>query len=138
MAQRTKIGFPLTSKILEGTVFTGKGDGKKYLALPWVKQQLEEKLGYRPYLGTLNLKLTAESVKRRRTLLKSKSSVVFPAEGFCVGLLFKASIGCLDCAVIVPQVKGYPENVLEVIAQLNLRKTLNLKDGEKVAVSVQV
>jgi riboflavin kinase len=44
----------------------------------------------------------------------------------------------LDCAVIIPQIQDYPENVLEVIAQVNLREKLGLKDGDAIAVSGQV
>jgi len=127
----------LNSKKLVGVLFTGEGNGKKYLALPWVKNQLEEKLGYSPFLGTLNLRLTAESVKNKRVLLKVESTVVYPHEGYCVGLLYKASIRNLDCAIIAPQVKGYPENVLEVISRVNMRDTLKLKDGDTVTVAVR-
>lgn len=127
----------MNSKKLVGVLFTGEGNGKKYLALPWVKKQLEEKLGYSPFLGTLNLRLTAESIKNKKVLLKGESTVVYPDEGYCTGLLYKASIRDLDCAVIVPQVKGYPENVLEVIARVSMRDTLKLKDGDTLAVSVR-
>lgn len=122
----------------EGTVITGEGNGKKYLALPWVKQQIEEKAGFTPFLGTLNLKLTRAHSERRKLLNKAKSAMICPAEGYCVGLFFKASIARLECAVVLPQIKGYPENMLEVIASVNLRDTLKLKDNDVVAVSVQV
>ncbi len=128
----------MKNTILDGILFTGEGNGKKYLALLWVKQQLEEKLGYTPYLGTLNLKLSKESTQRRKTLLKVKPTLICPPEGYCVGLLFKASIRDLECAVVVPQVKDYPEDVLEVIAPVNLRDTLKLMDGDVVNVSIQV
>ena len=128
----------MNSITLEGTVITGEGNGKKYMGLPWVKQQVKEKLGYTPYLGTLNLKLTKENVAHRKLLFKAKSTIICPVEGYCVGLLFKAVISGLECAVVVPQVKGYPENVLEVIAPVNLRNALKLKDGDAVTVSVHV
>jgi riboflavin kinase len=122
----------------EGTVFTGEGNGKKYLALPWVKQQVEEKVGFTPFLGTLNLKLTKESSARKKLLSPAKSAAICPAEGYCVGLLFKAAIPSLMCAVILPQVKNYPENILEIIAPVNLRDTLKLNDGDAITVSVNV
>ena len=128
----------MNSITFEGTVFTGEGNGKKYLALPWVKKQVEEKLGYSPYLGTLNLKLTKESTARKKHLNKAKSATICPSEGYCVGLLFKAAISGVECAVIVPQVKSYPEDMLEVVAPVNLRDTLKLKDGDAVTVSVDV
>ena len=121
-----------------GAVISGEGNGKKYLALPWVKQQIEQKLGFLPYLGTLNLRLTKESVVNKKILELTETLVICPAEGYCVGLLFRASIQSIMCAVVIPQIEDYPENVLEIIASVNLRETLNLKDGEDVTVSVQV
>ena len=128
----------MTALTFEGTVITGEGNGKKYLALPWVKQQVEEKAGFTPFLGTLNLKLTAPDAKRRKLLNKTKAATICPAEGYCLGLLFKASIAGLNCAVILPQIKNYPENILEIIAPVNLRDKLKVNDGDALTVSVQV
>jgi riboflavin kinase, archaea type len=138
MAQRTEIGFPLKTITFEGKVITGEGKGKKYLARPWVQQQIEEKAGFTPFLGTLNLKLTSAGTERRKLLNQTKSATICPAEGYCSGLLFKASIAEVECAVVLPQVKSYPDNVLEVIASVNLRDKLKVKDGDEVVVSVQV
>ena len=122
---------------VEGIVFTGEGSGKKYLSLPWVKQQIEEKLGFTPFLGTLNIKLSQESSSRRKQLEKTGALKICPPEGYCAGLLFKAHIGKKKCAVIIPEVEGYPENVLEVIAPTNLRLAFRLCDKDSVVVNVQ-
>ena len=122
----------------EGKVVTGEGNGKKYLAIPWVKQQIEEKLGFTPFLGTLNLKLTEESVAKRKLLNKAASATICPQEGYCVGLLYKATICSVECAIVVPKVEGYPENILEVIAAVNLRETLKVKDGDAVSLTINV
>jgi riboflavin kinase len=127
----------LTALTFEGTVTKGEGNGKRYLALPWVKQQVEEKAGFTPFLGTLNLKLTATGIERRKLLTKTKAATICPAEGYCLGLLFKASIAGLNCAVVLPQIKNYPQNVLEVVAPVNLRDTLKVKDGDALTVSVK-
>jgi riboflavin kinase len=121
-----------------GTVISGGGDGKKFMELPWVKRQITEKLGFAPYAGTLNLKLTEESAKHRKLLEKTPSAKVLPAEGYCDGLLFKAFIGILQCAIVVPQVAGYPNDLLEVIASVNLREALQLEDGCEVTVTANV
>jgi riboflavin kinase len=123
---------------LSGTVFSGGGEGKKFLALPWVTQQIKEKLGFTPYPGTLNVKLSAESMKHRNLLEKAHSIKVCPAEGYCKGLLIEAFIGNLECAIVVPDVAGYPKNVLEIIAAVNLREVLQLEDGSEVTVTVNV
>ena len=123
---------------LTGTVLSGGGDGKKFLELPWVKQQITETLGFTPYAGTLNLKLTEESIKRRKMLEKAPAKKIRPAEGYYNGTLFRAFIGILECAIVVPEVPGYPETLLEVIASVNLRKTLQLEDGFEVTVTANV
>jgi riboflavin kinase len=134
----TEVPHPLNTVTLEGKVISGKGSGKKYLELPWVKQQMEEKLGFTPYLGTLNLKLTADGIKQKRHLGKAKSVEICPAEGYCVGVVFKAFIHGVECAIVLPQVVGYPENLIEIIAPANLREALQLEDGDSVAVTVGV
>ena len=121
-----------------GTVFCGGGAGKKFLDLPWVKQQIEEKLGFAPYPGTLNVMLSEESAKRRKLLEKAHSIKVCPSNGYCTGVLFKAFIGTLECAIVVPEVAGYPKSVLEILASVNLRETLQLEDGYEVTVTVNL
>jgi riboflavin kinase len=121
-----------------GRVFSGEGEGEKFVDLPWVKRQIEAKLGFIPYSGTLNLRLSEESVKRRKLLEKAHSIKVCPAEGYCNGVLIKASIGTLECVIVVPEIAGYPMNVLEIIASVNLREKLQLEDGAEVAVSVNL
>ena len=121
-----------------GTVTSGDGDGKKFMELPWVKRQITEKLGFTPYAGTLNLKLAEENAKQRKLLEKTPSAKVLPAEGYCEGLLFKAFIGIVQCAIVVPQVAGYPNDLLEVIASVNLREALQLEDGCEVTVTANL
>lgn len=121
-----------------GKVTSGEGNGRKFLQLPWVIRQLEEKLGYTPYFGTLNITLTAESGRQRKLLAKAGALQICPAEGYCVGLVFPASISGLECAIVLPQVEGYSESLLELVAPVYLREALNLKDGDAVSVTVKV
>ena len=123
---------------LSGTVFSSRGDGKRFLELPWVKRQITEKLGFAPYAGTLNVKLTEESMKQRKLLEKAPSTKICPAEGYCNGQLFKAFIGILQCAIVVPEVAGYPKDLLEIIASVNLREALQLEDDCEVEVTVNL
>ena len=123
---------------LSGKVFSGQGRGEKFLELPWVKRQIKAKLGFTPYNGTLNIKLSGESAKRRKLLEKAASVKICPPEGFCSGTVVNASIGALDCAIVIPEVAGYPEDVLEIIAPANLRETLQLEDGDEITVTVNL
>jgi riboflavin kinase len=123
---------------LSGKVFSGRGEGEKFLELPWVKRQVKEKLDFIPYHGTLNIMLSEESAKRRKLLEKATSMKVCPAEGYCSGEIFKVFVGMLECAIVIPDVEGYPGNVLEIIAPANLREKLQLADGDKITVTVNL
>lgn len=122
---------------LEGKVFSGTGGGSEYVRLVWVKKQVEEKLGFTPYVGTLNIRLDDESILQKRALTKEPTLEIVPAAGYCRGKLFKAILkDCLKAAVVVPDVPDYPKYVLEVISSENLRKKLQLGDGDKVEVRI--
>jgi riboflavin kinase len=82
--------------------------------------------------------LSEESAKHKKLLEKAPSTKVCPAEGYCNGILIKASIGTLKCAIVVPEVAGYPKALLEIIAPVNLRETLKLEDGSEVTVTVNL
>ncbi len=123
---------------LSGKVFSGRGEGEKFLELPWVKRQVKEKLGFIPHHGTLNIMLSEKSAKRRKLLEKATSMKVCPAEGYCSGKIFKAFVGVLECAIVIPEVAGYPRDVLEIIAPANLREKLQLADGDKITVTVNL
>jgi len=127
------------SKIIciKGKVFSGSGEGAKFTELPWVKKQIKEKLGFTPYPGTLNIKLSEESVELRKLLEKAKPIGISPSGEYCRGKCFKAHlIGKKPCAVVLPEIANYPQNVLEIIAPINLRTGLKLKDGDQVEIKI--
>ena len=107
------------------------------MKLPWVKKQIEEKLGFVPYPGTLDVRITEESVELKKTLAEECRVNILPAAGFHRGKCYKASFKTeLTCALIIPEVAGYPENVIEIIGPKNLREKFHLSDGEAVEVKV--
>jgi riboflavin kinase len=123
---------------LTGEVFSGTGGGKKYLTLPWVKRQIEEKLGFTPYPGTLNILLSKKSARRRKMLETADAMKIRPAGGYCSGILHRAHIDELKCAVVIPEVAGYPDDYLEVIAADYLRAKLELEDGDTVTITADL
>jgi riboflavin kinase, archaea type len=124
--------------IFKGAVFSGTGEGRKFIDLSWVKRQIEEKLGFTPYSGTLNIRLSNESAKQKKLLENAERLEVYPEKGYCTGILIKAYIDSLECAIIIPQVTNYPSAVLEVIAPWYLRERLKIADGSEVTITVNV
>lgn len=130
------------SVTLEGTVFTGLGEGAYYISKETYRKQFAEKLGFEPFPGTLNLKLCSDYDVKTRMELEAYPAVEIKG--------FKnedRTFGVVKCypATIDNKVKGalitalrshYDVSVLEIIAPMCLRKQLNIKDGNKVKVEV--
>jgi len=130
------------SVTLEGTVFTGLGEGAYYIAKEQYRKQFIEKLGFDPYPGTLNLKLTTEYDVAARKELEAYPAV--EVGGFTSDDRTFGQVKCYPL-IIENKVKGalisalrshYDASVLEVIAPVSLRKHLKLKDGHKVKVEI--
>ncbi|MEM3623050.1 MAG: DUF120 domain-containing protein [Candidatus Bathyarchaeia archaeon] len=136
MAKRKKIA----AIQFEGKIFSGSGEGAKFVSLSWVKEQITKNLGLTPYNGTLNIRLDQKGLAlKRRILNKVKAIKILPLEGFCQGTLFKAVfMDKLECAIVIPEVDGYPENVIEIVAPVNLREKFQLKDGDTVKVKILI
>ncbi len=130
--------YVLPKTVLFGIVYSGSGDGKKFVCLPWVKRQIEQKLGFSPYPGTLNLHINEENKKKKILLETPNGIMIEPQIGYCPGILLKACVGSLECAVVTPKVPNYPSDVLEIISPVYLREHLNLADGSLVTITVNV
>lgn len=130
------------SIIVEGRVFSGLGEGAYYVSKEPYRRQFIEKLGFDPYPGTLNLKITSEQNARLRMELDAYSGIEI--QGFKNEDRTYGPVKCFH-AIINDDVKGavvfalrshYGRDVLEVIAPVYLRGHFGLKDGDKVKVEI--
>jgi len=130
------------SVTLEGVLFTGLGEGAYYVTKGGYRKQFIEKLGFDPYPGTLNLKLTTEYDMKTKSELEAYPAIEI--QGFEDESRTFGPVKCYP-AIINNKVKGavlyalrshYDASVLEVIAPTFLRGRLKLKDGNKVKVEV--
>jgi riboflavin kinase len=130
------------SVTLEGVVFTGLGEGAYYIGKENYRKQFIERLGFDPYPGTLNIKLTTDYDIRTRKELEAYPAIEI--QGFKNE---DRTFGLVKCypVIIENKVKGalitalrghYDVSVVEIIAPVCLRKHLNLKDGHKVKLEV--
>lgn len=128
---------------ISGEVISGIGEGSYYMKIPGYKKQFVQKLGFRPYPGTLNLKLkSGEDVKLRQALQDFEGIAIegftYNRRTFGPAKCFRASIGGVEGAVVIPARSHHGFNSLEVIAPEKIRDAAKLKDGDVVIVEVEV
>ncbi len=130
------------SVTLEGTVFTGLGEGAYYITKEEYRKEIVEKMGFEPYPGTLNLKLNTDYDVKTRMELDAYPAIEvkgFKNEDRTFGLVkcYPVIIGGTVKGALVTALRShYDASVLEIIAPVCLRKALSLKDGNKVKVEV--
>jgi riboflavin kinase len=127
----------------EGKVVSGMGEGKYYISQTGYCSQFEDKLGFSPYPGTLNLLLEHEQDMYVRQELEVSPYIL--VEGFSNGSrtfgavkCYKVEVNGVGGALIMPIRTHHPKNVIEVISQEYLKGRLRLKDGDYARVKVLV
>ncbi len=134
--------FELTDHInIHGTVKDGLGEGGYYICQKGYVDQFVEKLGYKPYAGTFNVAVDKEDVGKLDVIRATAGIFIkgFTNEGRTFGnvIAYKANIKNLECAVVVPERTIYAD-VIEIICQYHIRRTLGLNTGDKVEVKVSL
>ena len=124
----------------EGEVISGLFEGAYYISKEGYHRQIVEKLGFEPFPGTLNVKITEEDYDRRRRLERGE---YIRLEGFKDGERSFGAAHCfpciineeVECALIVAERSIHDYGVMEIISSEYLRRKLELADGDKVKVS---
>lgn len=126
-----------------GALVSGSGEGHYYVSQEEYFLQFHEKLGFRPFLGTLNVRLrNIHDIKTKDEMERMKPIIVkgFKKENRAFG-----DIRCYHCvinrrvkgAIVIPERSHHPVDVVEIIAPVFLRKNLSLKDNDYVHVEVR-
>ncbi len=126
---------------ITGKVTSGFGEGGYYVGQDHYREQFRQKLGMKPFPGTLNLKLSGPEMTKL-DLLREQAGIAidgFTNNGrtFGTGKCFRARIGNIECAVVIPD-RSHHSDSMEVICEKQLRKALGLKDGGSVRLEVML
>jgi riboflavin kinase len=123
-----------------GTVASGLGEGRYYLSQPGYVVQFTERLGYPPYPGTLNVRLTAEALRKASLVTHWTGLRIdgFQASGRTFGgaTCFAARMNGQPCHLIHPDRTHY-KDVVEFVAADCLREKLGLKDDDIVSIDLE-
>ncbi len=126
---------------LSGVVSSGLGEGAFYMRQKGYKDQFRKKLWFEPYEGTLNLRIAGSDLARVEVLRENAGIEIsgFESGGRTFGgaKCFLATLGHIDCAVIMP-IRSHYSEVLEVVSKHYIRGALGIKDGDSVELIVQL
>jgi CTP-dependent riboflavin kinase len=126
---------------IRGRLVSGIGQGRHFTRLDWARQQFLGKLGIDPFPGTLNLQIEdAAALDRWRRLRETPGiRIDNPNHGphDCDARCYPIRLaGCIDAAIVWPEVDGYPESQVEIIATRNVRAALGVADGDEIELEV--
>lgn len=128
------------SRALVGKVVSGSRRAAYFTQLGWVQEQCMEKLGFRPYPGTLNLEVPEEGLASIGALQKEKGIELIPEDSkFCTARAMPVRIGSVRGAIIIPaeDVRIHGNTIIEVMAPLRLKDALHVEDGDSVTVTLE-
>ncbi len=125
---------------VSGTIAKGLGEGGFYVSLPGYRNQFREKLGFEPYPGTLNIRLSEDERWKRQAILQGEPVTVsgFRDKERTYGDLFayKCRLDGKECAIIFPLRTHHGPDIIEMVCPFNAKRELGKKDGDRVKVSV--
>jgi len=138
----------LESILIVGEVTEGMHEGGYYVSIKGYFDQFKNKLGFEPYKGTLNLRLSTTDI----SILREKLSYINPViiDGFKDQNREYGPVKCYDvyiyrfddknnrrkAAILDIKRTHHKQNIIEILAKPYLRDYFNLNDGDKLVIEV--
>jgi riboflavin kinase len=124
---------------------SGMGEGKYYMSLGGYKKQFEKKIGYIPYPGTLNIRLVDRlSLENREKIESFRYQFI---DGFSDSKRTYGWVKCYPAIIngndnirsdlLLLERTHHDKNMLEIIAPVNIKQALQLKNGDNVKITLE-
>lgn len=124
---------------IKGIVTSGYGRGAYFLNQEFYKLKFNQKCGFTPFPGTLNISAPEDFLEDIKKLKRNCTNTIKPKEGLGGVKYIKATLNnAIIGAIVFPDKTSHEENYLEFIAKDNLRKKLDLKDGDIVVLKINI
>lgn len=132
--------FDLTNQVyFKGKIVSGMGEGSYYTEQEGYIKQFKEKLGFKPFPGTLNVEIDKVERNRLRELRNHEGIMIkkFETDDRTFGGVkcFKAEINEAKGVIVLPS-RGHYSNILEFISPVCLRDELGVSDGDQVEINI--
>jgi riboflavin kinase len=131
---------PQDEIVIRGQIVTGLGEGAYYIDIYSTK--LRNALGFKPHLGTLNVKVTDDDSRKAVSRMKNSPPLVLPGfrhKGRTFGdvICYRVKVNDeLEGAVVIAQRTHHSEDILEVVAPVDIRQTLKLTDDDNIKLTL--
>jgi CTP-dependent riboflavin kinase len=128
---------------MTGVIFSDLGLAASFMSIDWVQLALKQNLGFAPFPATLNVRPQAaedEETWRRMQSQWAGLPLASAAGGFCSARLYPIEV-CgkvgesekkITGAILVPEVKDYPSDKIEIVAPVRLKDHLGVSDGDAI------
>jgi CTP-dependent riboflavin kinase len=124
---------------ITGVVEGGKGQGAFFVGLDWVIEQFEREMGFKPFPGTLNVRVSPGDVSELERLFSDRDFELIPDDPqFCSARVKRLSVNGLPAAAVLPSedVRIHGKDVIEIMAGCHIKQALQLDDGDRVTLIV--
>jgi riboflavin kinase len=135
----------MTKMIIHGSISSGFGEGKQFVSLSGYREQFEDKLGYAPFPGTLNVDIDDRSNRTELEACEEIRIEEWEGDDRTYGAVscYPASISVdgrrFDTAhALVPHRTRHGEEKLEILAPIKLREELEVSDDDRVKIEVSI
>lgn len=131
---------PSEDIVIEGEVVDGIGEGAYYVDM--YAPRFKKALGFEPYSGTLNVRVTGEMSRQAVKRMKHSTPLVVPGfshkdRTFGDVICYRARIeDHIEGAIVIAQRTHHSPDILEVIAPVKLRDALDLEDEDEIELRV--
>jgi riboflavin kinase len=128
-----------------GILVSGMGEGKYYMSLEGYRKQFEKKIGYIPFPGTLNIKITDPLSLENREKIENFSYQFI--DGFHDSIRTYGWVKCyhvlingnedIQSDLLILERTHHDKNMLEIISPVNIKQVLHVKNGDTIKVTLQ-
>ena len=132
--------LPQDEIVIEGQIVTGLGEGAYYIDVYSTK--LKNALGFKPHLGTLNVKINNDESRKSVGRMKNSPPLIltgFRHKGRTFGdvICYRVKVNDeIEAAIVIAQRTHHSEDILEVVAPVDIRSALKLRDDDTVKLTL--
>ena len=131
---------------ISGIIFSDLGRAASFMGLDWVREGVQQCLGFAPFPATLNIRPKAPQDAEVWEAVREAKGILLPVEqgGFCSARLYPIEIQSsahaardkIKGAILLPDVTHYPSDKIEIIAPVRLKEAFGVEDGDQLTLEL--